>query len=113
ASERKGDLGLAIHAPPREAQVLENVLKANRGPLSARSMEGIYRELMSGSFALEQPIRVGVLRPPGARSPGPPGRPFGSSVEFDDLHAISGVFTEVRRGHVDYGLVPIENSIGG
>jgi chorismate mutase / prephenate dehydratase len=26
---------------------------------------------------------------------------------------ISGVFTEVRRGHVNYGLVPIENSLGG
>jgi chorismate mutase / prephenate dehydratase len=111
--KHKRDRGIPIYAPHREAQVLENVLKANRGPLSARSMEGIYRELMSGSFALEQPIRVGFLGPPGSYSHVAAVRHFGSSVEFDDLHAISGVFTEVRRGHVDYGLVPIENSIGG
>ena len=76
-------------------------------------MEGIYRELMSGSFALEQPIRVGFLGPAGSFSHVAAVRHFGSSVEFDDLHTIAGVFAEVRRGHVDYGLVPIENSIGG
>jgi chorismate mutase-like protein len=111
--KHKRDRGIPIYAPHREAQVLENVLKANRGPLSARSMEGIYRELMSGSFALEQPIRVGFLGPAGSFSHAAAVRHFGSSVEFDDLHTIAGVFAEVRRGHVDYGLVPIENSIGG
>lgn len=111
--KHKRDRGIPIYAPHREAEVLDNVLKANRGPLSSRSVEGIYRELMSGSFALEQPIRVGFLGPAGSFSHVAAVRHFGSSVEFDDLHSIAGVFTEVRRGHVDYGLVPIENSIGG
>jgi chorismate mutase/prephenate dehydratase len=111
--KHKRDRGIPIYAPHREAQVLDNVLKANRGPLSARSVEGIYRELMSGSFALEQPIRVGYLGPPGSFSHVAAARHFGSSVEFDDLHQIGGVFAEVRQGHVDYGLVPIENSTGG
>lgn len=111
--EHKRGKGIPIYAPHRESQVLENVLKANAGPLSNRSIEGIYRELMSGSFALEQPLRVGYLGPPGSFSHLAAVRQFGSSVEFDDLHTIAGVFTEVRRGHVDYGLVPIENSSGG
>jgi len=105
--------GVPIYAPHREAEVLHNVLGANKGPLPGRSLEGIYRELMSGSFALEQPLRVGYLGPPGSFSHAAAVKQFGSSVEFDDLHTIGGVFTEVRRGHVDYGLVPIENSIGG
>jgi chorismate mutase / prephenate dehydratase len=111
--QHKRDRGIPIYAPHRESEVLENVLRANAGPLSNRSVEGIYRELMSGSFALEQPIRVGYLGPPGSFSHLAAVRHFGSSVEFDDLHTIAGVFTEVRRGHVEYGLVPIENSIGG
>lgn len=110
---QKRDKGIPIYAPHREAEVLDNVLKANRGPLPNRAIEGIYRELMSGSFALEQPLRVGYLGPPGSFSHAAAVRHFGSSVEFDDLHSIAGVFTEVRRGHVDYGLVPIENSVGG
>ncbi|MFG0285977.1 MAG: prephenate dehydratase [Phycisphaerales bacterium JB039] len=105
--------GGAIFAPHREQEVIKRALAANAGPLPARDIEAIYKELMSGSFALERPLRIGYLGPPGSFSHHAALRQFGSSVEYDDLHAISGVFTEVARGHVDYGLVPIENSTGG
>ncbi|MBX3364070.1 MAG: prephenate dehydratase [Phycisphaeraceae bacterium] len=104
---------IPIYAPHREAEVLANVLKASKGPLPARAIEAIYRELMSGSFSLEQPLRIGYLGPPGSYSHAAATSHFGSSVSFEDLHEIKGVFTEVLRGHVDYGLVPIENSTGG
>jgi chorismate mutase-like protein len=105
--------GTPIYAPHREAEVLARALGANQGPLPDRTIEGIYREMMSGSFALEQPLRIGYLGPPGSQSHVAAVKQFGSSVEYDDLHEIGGVFTEVRRGHVNYGLVPIENSTGG
>lgn len=105
--------GVPIYAPHREAEVLDRVLAASHGPLPARAIEGIYRELMSGSFALERPLRIGYLGPPGTFSHAAATAQFGSSVEFDDLHAISAVFDAVRGGHVDYGVVPIENSTGG
>jgi chorismate mutase/prephenate dehydratase len=111
--ELKRGSGAPIYAPHREAAVLEKVRKANQGPLGARAIEGIYRELMSGSFALERPLRIGFLGPEGSFSHAAAVAQFGSSVSFENLHEIAGVFTEVRRGHVDYGLVPIENSIGG
>ena len=109
----KRGAGLPIYVPNREAQVLSKVLKMNPGPLPARAIEGVYRELMSGSFRLELPLRIGYLGPPGSYSHLAAVRHFGSSVEFNDLRAIAGVFTEVARGHVDYGLVPIENSTFG
>jgi chorismate mutase/prephenate dehydratase len=102
-----------IYAPHREAAVLRHALHANAGPLPNRTIEGIFRELMSGSFALEQPLRIGYLGPPGSFSHVAAVAHFGSSVSFEDLREIAGVFTEVQRGHVDYGLVPIENSRGG
>jgi len=105
--------GTPIYAPHREAEVLRKVLSSNKGPLSDRAVEGIYRELMSGSFALEQPLRIGYLGPPGSNSHAAAFKQFGSSVDYEDLREIGGVFTEVRRGHVNYGLVPIENSLGG
>jgi len=105
--------GTPIYAPHREAEVLARVLNASKGPLQARTIEAVYRELMSGSFALERPIRIGYLGPQGSWSHVAATKQFGSSVEYDDLRAIAGVFEEVRRGHVDYGLVPIENSLGG
>ena len=111
--KHKIETGLPTYSPHREAAVFSRVQKLNDGPTLPRTIEAIYREIMSGSFALEQPIRIGYLGPPGTYSHLAAARHFGSSVEFDDLHAITGVFEEVARGHVDYGLVPIENSTGG
>jgi chorismate mutase/prephenate dehydratase len=105
--------GIPVYAPHRESMVLGKVLKSNKGPLLDKTVEAVYRELMSGSFALERPLRIGFLGPKGSFSHLASSKHFGQSVDFEDLHTIDGVFTEVRRGHVDYGLVPIENSIGG
>lgn len=109
----KRAMGYPIYAPHREREVLERVLGHNPGPLPDRTIEGIYRELMSGSFALELPLRVGFLGPPGSFSHVAATRHFGSSVEFDDLHEIDHVFEEVAAGRCHYGFVPYENSIGG
>ena len=105
--------GGPIYAPHREAEVLSRVLGLSDGPLPERSIEGVYREIMSGSFAIEQPLRIGFLGPAGSFSHAAATAQFGSSVSFENLREIEGVFTEVARGHVDYGLVPIENSTGG
>jgi chorismate mutase/prephenate dehydratase len=102
-----------IYAPDREKAILEKVRKLNQGPLPDRCMEAVYRELMSGSFALEKPLRIGFLGPEGSFSHAASVAKFGSSVEYVPLSAIPAVFEEVVRGHVDYGLVPVENSIGG
>lgn len=105
--------GTPIYAPHRERQVIKQAIERNTGPLPARSVEAIFRELMSGSFALELPLRVGYLGPAGSFSHLAAARQFGASVEFDDLHTIEGVFEEVAAGRVHYGLVPYENSISG
>ncbi len=109
----KRGTGVPIYAPHREQAVLQRVLAANTGPLPARTVEAVYREIMSGSFALEQPLRIGYLGPPGSFSHQAAVKQFGNSVSFEDLHTIAGVYTEVLRGHCHYGLAPIENSIGG
>jgi chorismate mutase/prephenate dehydratase len=102
-----------IYAPDREKSVLEKVRRLNRGPLPDRCLEAVYRELMSGSFALEKPLRIGFLGPAGTFSHAAAVRKFGSSVEYVPLADIPSVFEEVVRGHVDYGLVPVENSLHG
>jgi chorismate mutase/prephenate dehydratase len=105
--------GVQIYAPDREKAVLDRVAELNKGPLPPRTLQAIYRELMSGSFALEQPLRVGYLGPEGSFSHLAAMRKFGASIEYLPLADIRAVFEEVVRGHVDLGLVPIENSVGG
>ena len=62
---KRGD-GTPIYAPHREKEVLARAIANNPGPLSDRTIEAIYRELMSGSFSLELPLRVGYLGPKGS-----------------------------------------------
>jgi chorismate mutase/prephenate dehydratase len=105
--------GRATYVPDRERVVLDKALAANSGPLDDRTILAIYRELMSGSFTLERPPRVAYLGPPGSFSHLAARRKFGSSVEFEPLKHINAVFDAIEREHVDLGLVPIENSLGG
>jgi len=102
-----------IYAPDREKSVLQKVRKLNRGPLPDRCLDAVYRELMSGSFALEKPLSIGFLGPDGSFSHSASMLKFGSSVQYVPLSDIPGVFEEVVRGHIDYGLVPVENSLHG
>jgi chorismate mutase / prephenate dehydratase len=109
----KQQQNLAIYAPDREKAVFEKVRRFNAGPLPNRCLEAVYRELMSGSFALERPLRIGFLGPAGSFSHQAATLKFGASVDYVPLTDIPAVFEEVVRGHADYGLVPVENSLHG
>ncbi len=109
----KNQTGKPIYAPDREKQVLEKVIKNNKGPLSDKCLTAIWRELMSGSFALEKPLRIGYLGPEGSFSHTAATLKFGQSVEYEPLADIRSIFDEVSKGHCDLGLVPIENTTGG
>src|SRR5438477_10756734 len=84
-----------IYAPDREKAVLEKIRKLNRGPLPDRCLDAVYRELMSGSFALEKPLRIAYLGPQGTFSHAASTMKFGSSVEYVPLTDIPSVFEEI------------------
>jgi len=109
----KNKTGGQIYVPDREKQIFEKIKGANKGPLPDRTMAAIWRELMSGSFALERPLRIGYLGPKGSFSHNAAMLKFGQSVEYEPLTDIRSIFGEVSKGHCDLGLVPIENTSGG
>jgi len=102
-----------VYAPSRERAVIERAVARNPGPLGARTIEAIFREIMSGSFALERPLRVAALGPEGSFSHLATVRHFGSSVETAFVPSIEDVVVEVAAGRCDHGLVPYENSSAG
>jgi chorismate mutase / prephenate dehydratase len=57
-----------IYVPHREKAVLDKIAQLNRGPLPDKTLQAIWRELMSGSFFLERPLRIGYLGPQGSFS---------------------------------------------
>jgi chorismate mutase/prephenate dehydratase len=102
-----------VYAPDREKKVLGRIAELNKGPLPDRTLAAIWRELMSGSFFLERPLRISYLGPEGSFTHTAAIRKFGQSVEYEAVLDIRGIFDEVSRGHCDLGVVPIENSAGG
>ncbi len=105
--------GGPVYAPDREKKVLARIAELNKGPLPDRTLAAIWRELMSGSFFLERPLRISYLGPEGSFTHTAAIRKFGQSVEYEALLDIKGIFNEVSNGHSDLGVVPIENSAGG
>ena len=102
-----------IYAPDREKAVFEKIAKANKGPLPDKTLQAIWRELMSGSFFLERPLRIAFLGPEGSFSHSAAMLKFGQSVDYEAVTDIRTIFEEVSKGHSDLGIVPIENSSGG
>lgn len=102
-----------VYSPDREKEVFARIAEANEGPLPDRCLVAIWRELMSGSFVLERPLRIGYLGPGGSFSHTAAMLKFGQSVEYEPLADITSIFDEVSKGHCDLGLAPVENTMGG
>lgn len=102
-----------VYVPHREKAVLDKIAQLNKGPLPDKTLQAIWRELMSGSFFLERPLRIAYLGPQGSFSHNAAILKFGQSVDYEALADIRSIFEEVSKGHCDFGIVPIENSAGG
>lgn len=109
----KNDHGSEVFSPAREEEVLHNVIAANKGPLDEATVRAIFREVMSGSRALQKIIKVAYLGPEYSFSHLAALERFGSAVEYMRVGSITSVFEEVNRSHVDFGVVPLENSTDG
>ncbi len=109
----KSETSAEVFNPVREEEVLKNVLEANKGPLDEITIRAIYREIISGSRALQKIIKVAYLGPEYSYSHLAAVERFGHAVEYMRVGSIMSVFEEVNRSHVDYGVVPLENSTDG
>ncbi|MCX7816510.1 MAG: prephenate dehydratase [Syntrophales bacterium] len=102
-----------IFDPVQEMKVLNHISNVNHGPMSDEDLRAIYREILSTSRKLQKPLTVACLGPAGSFSHIALRKVFGSSVEVCFTPNIGNVFDEVEKEKVDYGLVPLENSLEG
>lgn len=103
----------AYYVPEREKMVFDRLKENNEGPLPEKAVHAIYREVMSSIRALEKRITVGFLGPRDTFSHMAAMRVFGATAEYMPLPTLADIFTEVERKRIDYGIVPVESSMGG
>ena len=109
--EAGGDV--SFYRPEREAQVLRQVKKRNRGPLTDDEMARMMREIMSVSLAAEEPMTIAYLGPAGTYTQGAAVKSFGHAARTMDVKTIPDVFRVVEESRAHFGVVPVENSSEG
>ena len=102
-----------LRAPGREIEVLDRILRLNKGPFPNEALRAVFREIMSASLSLEGPLKVAYLGPKATFTHLACLQQFGFSATYVPVTSIKEVFSEVERGRVEYGVVPIENSTEG
>jgi len=109
----KQESHLDLYAPNREQAIFDRLEARNPGPFSSEAIFRVFREIISASLALEQPIRVVYLGPRATFTHVAALNLFGASAQLVPEHGIPAIFEEVESGRAQYGVAPIENSNEG
>ena len=112
-ARQEGSEDPIFYRPEREAQVLRKVMQRNDGPLAAKEVAHIFREIMSACLALEKPLEVAYLGPQGTFSEAAAIKHFGHSALTRPQANITEIFNAVERNLCQYGILPVENSTEG
>ncbi|MFO7570450.1 MAG: prephenate dehydratase [Smithellaceae bacterium] len=109
----KGQTGQEVYNPAQEARVMNYLQQLNEGPLSDRQVTTIFREIISASRDLQKPMNIAYLGPEASFSHLAARLHFGTSSAFWPQGGIARVFDEVEKNTVEWGVVPVENSLEG
>ncbi len=103
-----------IEDTARELRVLENVRAiARERNLSQHDIENIYQEIIAACKRVQGVVTVAFQGEIGAYSEEAASRFFGSAIKTRPCESFADVFHLVERGEVNFGVVPIENSLEG
>ena len=105
--------GKQITDSTREEKVLENVRSiARQEKISPEDTESIYRQIIAAAKSVEGMV-VAFQGEIGAYSEEAAFQFFGASVQVKPCASLDDVFKAVEQGEVQFGIVPIENSLEG
>ena len=103
----------SVYDPSREEDVLEKLLKQNKGNFPDSGLEIVFREIFSVSRKVQQPLQISYLGPEASFTHAAALKHFGSQCDFNSCDSIEEVFGNIEKNLGDFGVVPIENSLEG
>lgn len=105
--------GLAVYDAAQEAKIFEYLKEINGGNLPDEFLKVIFREIISASRALQKPVAVACLGPEASFCHLAAQSHFGKSTCLVPLSTVFNVFEAVEKENVQWGVVPVENSLEG
>jgi chorismate mutase/prephenate dehydratase len=109
---KQGD-GIPVYEPTRERRIVDGLRTSNPGPFPSDGIGPVFREIISATRSLEQPVRVAYLGPEGTFSHDAARAQFGAMSQLAAVPSILDVFVAVEAGRADLGIVPVENTTEG
>jgi chorismate mutase / prephenate dehydratase len=105
--------GSSVYEPTRERRIIDRLRAGNPGPFPSEALAPVFREIISGTRSLEEPVRVAYLGPEGTFSHQAARDQFGALAILCGVGSISDVFAAVEAGRAQLGIVPVENTTEG
>ena len=109
----KQETGATVFDPARERRIMERLLAATSGPLSAEAVREVFASIFSVSRLLEKQLVVAYYGPAGSFTHIAARRKFGAGADFRPCDTIADVSVAVEKGDADFGVMPIENTTAG
>ncbi len=109
----KSETNRAKWDPRREREIYERLLKNNAGVFPDKALRSIFHEIITTCRLSQKKTAVAYLGPEATFTHLAGVKYFGQSAEYKAMESIDEVFNEVEKGRVEYGIVPVENSIEG
>jgi chorismate mutase/prephenate dehydratase len=111
--KEKRELNLPVRDPEREKIVLERIKQiARENRLNEYDIEAIFRQLILTSSSVQGTV-VAFQGEIGAYSEEAAYKYFGNAIAVKPCESFDDVFTAVEKRDVNYGIVPVENSLEG
>lgn len=111
--QRKKELGRPIEDKAREEEILNNVRAiAHQEGISEKDIEAIYRQIVTAAKSL-QAVTVAFQGEIGAYSEEAAFQFFGPSAQTRPCESLDEVFKLAEKDEVQFGIIPIENSLEG
>ena len=104
---------LPFYSPDRETKIYNMIDNLPSGDFPKKSLKIIFREIMSASIRLEEPLVISYLGPEATYTHQAAIERFGLSLHYTQEESIEDVFMDVEQDRADFGVVPIENSTEG
>ncbi|HVP39664.1 MAG TPA: prephenate dehydratase domain-containing protein [Candidatus Saccharimonadales bacterium] len=106
----KAGAGDTVFDPGREEAVIARAVELGAGPLPARAVEAVFREIISASRALEAPTRIAYLGEEGGFGHEAAAARFGSSAFCVPMADADALLSSLQARGADFGSFPITPS---
>ncbi len=97
----------------RERMVIERLSRLNPGPADESLIQYIFNVIITATREIQKPKTIGYLGPVASHSHIAALRYFRHCGEFLEQPGFFDIFNNIKRKELDYGIVPVENSIEG